>query len=276
MMELGRVRDWPLTLQAEVEPRFIDAMGHMNVAWYVHLFDRAVWVYFARLGLDERYLQSTERGLFAVEENLRYLSELREGAAVDVHTGLLEARPKTLRVLEYMVDRGQQRVAAVREVVAVHIDLRTRRSIELEPQILARIEAEPRFAPPEEGLTEASAQSFARAWIEAWNRRDIEAVLSHYADDAVFVSPKAERIVGSSRVEGKRALRAYWATALAQIPALHFSLDAALWSPRGQALTVLYRSQRGTAAPVHAAEIMRFRAGQIVHGEALYGGVVAG
>ena len=28
------------TLEAVVEPRFIDSMGHMNVAWYVHLFDR--------------------------------------------------------------------------------------------------------------------------------------------------------------------------------------------------------------------------------------------
>ena len=33
----------PRVLEASAAPRFIDAMGHMNVAWYLHLFDRATW-----------------------------------------------------------------------------------------------------------------------------------------------------------------------------------------------------------------------------------------
>ena len=74
MVEVAEARALELTVEAAVEPRFLDAMGHMNVAWYVHFFDRGVWAFFAQLGLDEAYLQSKKRGMFAVEENLRYLA----------------------------------------------------------------------------------------------------------------------------------------------------------------------------------------------------------
>src|SRR6185369_625017 len=95
----------------------------------MHLFDRGIWAFFERHGLDSRTMRETQRGMFALEENLRYLSELREGDALKVHTGVLEVRPKTLRLVQYMIDSGRQKLAAVREVVAVHIDLATRRSV---------------------------------------------------------------------------------------------------------------------------------------------------
>ncbi len=36
---------------------------------------------------------------------------------------------------------------------------------------------------------------FADEWISAWNTRDVEAVLVHYADDVLFTSPTAARVV---------------------------------------------------------------------------------
>lgn len=271
MVDLSVAQTLELTHHAAVEARFLDAMGHMNVSWYVHLFDRGVWAFFARHGLDEQYLHAAGRGMFALEGNLRYLSELREGDTLDVHTGALEVRPKTLRLLQYMVDRRKQVVAATREVVAAHIDLRTRRSSPFEPGVLTRLTAAPVPVSALGQMTEASAQKFARDWVEAWNRRDVEGVLAHYADDAVFVSPKAQRFVGASKIAGKAALRAYWQTALAQLTTLEFTLDVALWSPRTETLTVLYRAALGGQPATRAVEIMRFRGGHVVQGEALYG-----
>ena len=275
MIDLLQARSLELTMEAQVEPRFLDAMGHMNVAWYVHLFDRGIWTFFGRHGLDEPYLHAAQRGMFALEESLRYLSELRETDPLEIYTGVLEVRPKTLRLLQYMVDRQKPQVAAVREVVAAHIDLATRRSTAFSADVLASLQALPLAAPPTSTLTEASAQLFARAWVDAWNRRDVEAVLAHYADDAVFISPKAERFVGSARVEGKAALRAYWQTALSHIESLEFVLERALWSARAEALTVVYRACLQNQAPVRAVELMHFRAGKIVRGEALYGASAA-
>ena len=260
-----------LTLEARVEARFLDAMDHMNVAWYVHLFDRGIWTFFGRHGLDEQYLRGAKRGMFALEENLRYLSELREGDALDVYTGVLEVRPKTLRLLQYMVDKQKQKVAAVREVVAAHIDLASRRSLAFADDVVAKLAAAPHVGAPPAPMSDASAQQFARAWVDAWNRRDAEAVLAHYAEDAVFISPKAERFVGSARVQGKAALRAYWQTALSQIHTLEFELEEAIWSGRSQTLTVVYQAAFQGQAPTRAVEILRFYADKIVRGEALYG-----
>jgi acyl-CoA thioester hydrolase len=273
MVELGEARAAELTVEAVVEPRFLDAMGHMNVAWYVYLFDRGIWEFFERHGLDERYRQRESRGMFALEESLRYLSELREGQALHVHTAALEVRPKTLRLQQYMVDCEAQKVAAVREVVAAHIDLSTRRSAPFGEAVLAQLHAAPHVEPTGT-LSEAAAQRFARDWVAAWNRRDAEAVLSHYAEDAVFISPKAERFVGKPRIEGKAALRAYWQTAVSQISSIEFVLDHALWSPRAETLTVVYQASFDRQTPVRVAEIMRFRGHVVVQGEALYGAQV--
>jgi len=67
-------------------------------------------------------------------------------------------------------------------------------------------------------------EDFASKWIEDWNSRDIERVLSHYAEDAEFRSPNAVPITGSGIVRGREALRNYWKPALERRPMLKFHL----------------------------------------------------
>jgi ketosteroid isomerase-like protein len=52
---------------------------------------------------------------------------------------------------------------------------------------------------------------FAEDWSAAWNRPDVDALLTHFHDDVVFTSPVAARVVPESAgvVRGKAALRAY-------------------------------------------------------------------
>lgn len=40
--------------------------------------------------------------------------------------------------------------------------------------------------------------SYADEWVRAWNAHDVEAVLDHFADDVVFTSPVAARVVPES------------------------------------------------------------------------------
>ena len=65
--------------------------------------------------------------------------------------------------------------------------------------------------------TRTDAEKFAADWAQAWNRRDVEAVLAHFRDDIIFASPTALAVTGSPVVHGKDALRAYWTKALARI-----------------------------------------------------------
>lgn len=108
---------------------------------------------------------------------------------------------------------------------------------------------------------------FAADWIAAWNSRDLEDILSHYADDVVFFSPYAKRLTGQGRVEGKAALRAYWRVGLAANRDLRFSLEQVLEGH--EALTVIYRNQHG----MRVAETFAFdAAGKVAQSFACYAG----
>ncbi len=80
-----------------------------------------------------------------------------------------------------------------------------------------------------------NVQSFAAEWIAAWNARDLERILSHYAPEIELVSPLAARLVPESggTIRGFEALRSYWTRGLAQSPDLHFELVSALESVSG-------------------------------------------
>jgi acyl-CoA thioester hydrolase len=131
---------WLLTLSTSVDPTYIDSMGHMNVARYVHLFDLATWDLFARVGIDREYIRTQQAGMFAVEQHLRYLGELRANDPLEIHSRVLDVRERSLTFVEVMTDPARRRVSAVAEVVGVHIDMRTRRSSALPPTIAAALQ----------------------------------------------------------------------------------------------------------------------------------------
>ena len=53
--------------QGEVKPEWIDPNGHMNLAYYIVLFDHAFDLILAEWDLDWAYTKRTRQSLFAVE-----------------------------------------------------------------------------------------------------------------------------------------------------------------------------------------------------------------
>jgi ketosteroid isomerase-like protein len=72
-----------------------------------------------------------------------------------------------------------------------------------------------------------STADFVDGWLRAWNEHDLEAILQHFTEDVVFASPLAAQLFPSSNgvVQGKSALRDYWAEGLRRRPELHFELE---------------------------------------------------
>jgi ADP-ribose pyrophosphatase YjhB (NUDIX family) len=64
----------------------------------------------------------------------------------------------------------------------------------------------------------------ARVWLDAFNRRDLDKLLSLYADDAVHTSPKLRVRDPSTNgeIRGKAALRAWWADSMTRLPGLFY------------------------------------------------------
>ena len=73
-------------------------------------------------------------------------------------------------------------------------------------------------------LTETEGIELAHKWIEAWNNHDLDAIMSHYAEEVELVSPLAIKLLGNTdgKVKGKTALRAYFTKGLAANPQLKF------------------------------------------------------
>ena len=101
-------------------------------------------------------------------------------------------------------------------------------------------------------LTETFARQFAADWIQAWNSRDLDAIMSHYADDVVLTSPAAAKLLNdpSGLVKGKENVRAYFQRGLEAFPQLNFSLIDVCWGV--SSVVLCFENQRGT----HTAEFM--------------------
>lgn len=120
-------------------------------------------------------------------------------------------------------------------------------------------------------LTADVAARFAAEWVAAWNARDLDRILAHYADDFTMSSPRIAEIAGepSGVLRGKAAIGAYWRTALDRAPALRFELLTTLVG--ADSVTLYYRSHRGGGTSVLAAEVFFFDAtGTVVRAAAHY------
>jgi acyl-CoA thioester hydrolase len=132
----------PFAAHAEtVRADWIDYNGHMNVAYYVLVFDHATDALFESLGLGAAYRHATDLTLFAVESHILYEREVGLGDLLRVESRVLGVDGKRLHFGHEMFHAGEGWRAATIELMAVHVDLGTRRTSPFPPdrrQVLDR------------------------------------------------------------------------------------------------------------------------------------------
>ncbi len=71
---------------------------------------------------------------------------------------------------------------------------------------------------------ESPLHAVARAWLAAFNARDLDGLLALYADDAVHTSPKlkVQKPETNGEIRGKAALRTWWRDAMDRLPGLRY------------------------------------------------------
>ena len=106
----------------------------------------------------------------------------------------------------------------------------------------------------------------AAEWCAAWNAHDLDRVLAHFHDDAIFTSPIAASLLPETGgvIRGKAALRSYWEEGLRRIPDLHFTVEAVFGGV--DTLVIQYRNQKG----VNVSEVLVFDAGLVRQGHGTY------
>jgi SnoaL-like domain len=120
-------------------------------------------------------------------------------------------------------------------------------------------------------MTNPEAVQFAEEWVESFNRKDIQAVLRHFAEEATFTSPRALAFGGRATLGSKKELAAYWSAALDSIRSIRFTLDRAVNDPIARLLVILYTAEID-GKRMRAAEVYEFNeSSRVIRGEALYG-----
>jgi acyl-CoA thioester hydrolase len=127
--------------EGEVQPEWIDANGHMNLAYYVVLFDYATDMLFETIGIGRRYKDATNHGTFVVETHNLYERELLAGERVRVATQILGADSKRLHLAHEMFSLSGGERAATQELMYLHIDLSARRVVPWLPEVHEQVAA---------------------------------------------------------------------------------------------------------------------------------------
>jgi acyl-CoA thioester hydrolase len=126
--------------QGEVLPEWIDANGHMNLAYYVVLFDYATDALFDAIGIGRVYQDVTNHGTFVAETHNLYERELLVGEQVRVATQILGTDAKRLHLAHEMFSLASGQRAATQELMFLHIDLAARRVVPWLPEAYERVD----------------------------------------------------------------------------------------------------------------------------------------
>jgi acyl-CoA thioester hydrolase len=110
-----------------VEPAWIDYNGHLNMAYYNVLFDRAVDEVYEELGIGLEYLKRTHHSTFTAEVHVRYLRELHENDPVQVTFQLLDFDSKRIHYFERLLHAEEGWVSATSENMTLHVDMTAKR-----------------------------------------------------------------------------------------------------------------------------------------------------
>ncbi len=111
-----------------VRPEWIDSNGHMNLAYYVVVFDRATDLVFERLDIGTDYRARTGNSCFVVETHTLYENEATVGERLAVRPLLLGADAKRVHLFHEMFHSGIGHRVAAQELMCLHVDMRTRRT----------------------------------------------------------------------------------------------------------------------------------------------------
>ena len=109
--------------QMRIEPQWIDYNGHLNVAYYNVLFDRAVDEVYELLGLGPEYLKQHKHSTMVAESHVRFLREVKEGDPLKVSVQLLAYDAKRIHVYEELLHATENWVSATCETMTLHVDM---------------------------------------------------------------------------------------------------------------------------------------------------------
>jgi acyl-CoA thioester hydrolase len=123
-----------------VEPQWIDYNGHLNVAYYNVLFDRAVDEVYEPLGLGPAYLKQHGHSTMVAEMHVRYLREVGANDPLIVSVQLLAYDAKRIHLFEQLLHVTEGWVSATSESMTLHVNMTAKKVAPFPDKVMRALE----------------------------------------------------------------------------------------------------------------------------------------
>jgi len=118
----------------EVKKEWVDYNNHMNMAYYVLVFDQAWEVALEKFKMGGTAAKDNNRSTMVVETNTKYLNEVKEGEKVYINVTYFDHDKKRLHLKMEMISQKTNKISASMEWISLYIDLSKRKVTEFEEE----------------------------------------------------------------------------------------------------------------------------------------------
>ncbi|MFV9681861.1 thioesterase family protein [Pseudomonas sp. NY15367] len=130
----------PMTsYQTTIAPEWVDYNGHLRDAFYLLIFSHATDALMDVLGLDEAGRARTGHTLYTLECHLNFLTEVKVGEAMEVHTQLLAHDTKRLHIHHGLYRPGEAASLAESEQMLMNIDSAAGRAAPFDARVADKV-----------------------------------------------------------------------------------------------------------------------------------------
>ena len=111
-----------------------DYNGHMNLSYYILVFDMGAEVILSKFKMGEQSAKAEKRSTMVVETHTTYNQEVKEGDEVDVFLSHFDHDKKRLHYKLEMYEKDKNVLSSATEVLSLYIDLNLRKVTEFEDE----------------------------------------------------------------------------------------------------------------------------------------------
>ena len=115
-----------------IKKEWIDYNNHMNMAYYVLVFDDVWEIMLEKFLMGEKSAKSSNRNTMVVETHTTYNSEVKLDDEVEINLSFFDHDKKRLHYKMEMIDKSSGKLSATLEMLSLYIDLDKRKVTEFE------------------------------------------------------------------------------------------------------------------------------------------------
>ena len=117
-----------------IKKEWTDYNNHMNMAYYVLVFDQIWEIILKKFKMGEQSAKTTNMSTMVVETHTTYNNEVKEGDEVEINLTFLDHDKKRLHFKMEMIEKSSKKLAATLEMLSLYIDLNQRKVAEFEQE----------------------------------------------------------------------------------------------------------------------------------------------